>query len=357
VKRNIFAIAGSAGAISAVQTLVSLLNPTFPGSIFVVIHTGVGSPMYLADIFSNAGLLRAKYAEDAERFLPGRIYIAPPDFHLLIEQRVMRLSKGPRENAHRPSADALFRSIAENHGPDSVGVVLSGYLSDGALGLVEMKRKGGIVVVQEPSDARAPDMPYSAILKDSPDHVLPITDIPVIMARLAEGTTGGSGRIIHKESDRKLVAREKRTSEEGWPLEHGSIYTCPECGGALWELIDDSILHFRCHVGHAYASDDFAASQYEKVEQAMWTAVRALEEQASFAKRMAEFVRLQGHTALESGYLVKHETAKERANLVRAALMTREAPQKPKKAPAASLQFPNGECTTPQKKRHKKNGR
>lgn len=304
-----------------------------------MIHTGIGSPMYLADIFANAGPLPAKYAEDAEPFLPGHIYIAPPDFHLEIDKEVMRLSKGPRENAHRPSADALFRSVAEHHGPSSVGIVLSGYLSDGALGVIEMKRKGSVVIVQDPSDARAPDMPFSTILKDTPDYVLPIADIPGMMTKLAKGTLERTRFMAEKESDRSLVAREKRESEQGETMEHRSIYTCPECGGALWELIDENILHFRCHVGHAYASDNFAASQYEKVEQAMWTAVRALEEQASFAKRMADFVRHHGHTALESGYLVKHDVAKERAKLVRAALMSRgELSQKPEKAPEASQQ-------------------
>src|SRR4029078_1878243 len=149
------------------------LPADFPAAICVVMHTAPQSPGVLHEILTRAGTLHAVSPTDGDALVPGRVYVAPPDYHLLLEPGRVRVTKGPRENLFRPAIDPLFRSAAQVYGPAAIGVVLSGNLDDGTAGLWAIKRLGGTAVVQDPDDALFDGMPRSAIERVAIDHVVP----------------------------------------------------------------------------------------------------------------------------------------------------------------------------------------
>ena len=160
---NIIVIGASAGGVQALREIVSPLPANFTAAIFVVMHVGANAPSVIPQILNGAGALPAEHASDGDRILPSRIYVAPPDRHLLIEPGRVRVTRGPRENRHRPAVDPLFRSAARSYGPRVLGIVLTGNLDDGTVGLHIIKSEGGIAIVQDPNEAAFPSMPRNAI--------------------------------------------------------------------------------------------------------------------------------------------------------------------------------------------------
>jgi two-component system chemotaxis response regulator CheB len=144
----------------------------------------------LPNILSNAGILNAQHAIDQQKIEMGKIYVAPPDHHLLVEQGLMRVVGGPKENRHRPAIDALFRSAAIAYGTQVVGVVLTGVLDDGTAGLLAIKQRNGIAIVQDPNDAIYADMPRSALRRVAVDYCVPIVEIGPLLVRLVNEPIG-----------------------------------------------------------------------------------------------------------------------------------------------------------------------
>lgn len=289
-ERDIIVIGCSVGGVEALQKLVAGFPEKFRASLFVVLHVAPQTPSLLPDILTRAGSLRASHPRDGEVFRRGHIYVAPPDYHLLIEDGRMRVTRGPKENRHRPAVDPLFRSAARWHGRRVIGVILSGSLDDGTAGLLSIKKRGGLTVVQDPDEALAPNMPRSAIENVAVDHVVPAARMSSLLAELAaqhvsENGAGGSSRLAKEteiaELEMDAIEDEKRP---GTP----SQFACPECGGVLWDLNEEEIMRFRCRVGHAFTAESLSAEQNQAVESALWAAMRALEEGASLAQKLAE---------------------------------------------------------------------
>ena len=182
-RSRIVVIGASAGGVEALAQLVARLPESFQLPVFVVLHIPP-TTSFLPEILSRAGPLPSVHAIDGDTVEPGRVVIAPPDRHLLLEAGRVRLDDGPRDHGHRPAIDPLFRSAAESYGAGVIAVVLSGSLNDGALGAVAVHRQGGLVVVQDPNEAVYPAMPASAIGATPPDQVLPISAIAELLARL-----------------------------------------------------------------------------------------------------------------------------------------------------------------------------
>src|SRR5687768_8902498 len=128
-KRDIIVVGASAGGVKALTQFVKSIPKDFSGSIFVVLHIPATSPSNLPGILTRAGHLKAIHPKDGERITPGKIFVAPPDHHLLLEGDSVLVKKGPEENRFRPSIDALFRSAAYVYGPRTIGIVLSGLLN------------------------------------------------------------------------------------------------------------------------------------------------------------------------------------------------------------------------------------
>ena len=319
------------------MTLVADLPPDLPAALFVVLHIPAYGYSVLPAILSRRGPLPARHPTDGEAIRPGHIYIAPPDHHLLINGSRIRLSRGPTENGHRPAIDTLFRTAAVAAGPRVIGVVLSGALDDGTAGLQAIKRRGGLAVVQDPEDALFSSMPRSAVDHVAVDQILPLPAIAPALATLArEPVTEREGADVPPEMEiESEIARMDMAAIETPRAGEPSGYTCPECHGALWEVQDEGMARFRCRVGHAYSSDSLLAAQAQGLEDALWIALRALEESAALAGRLHERAHQRGHALAASRFEEQAHDTLERAAIVRRALTREQAHAAATPEPAA----------------------
>lgn len=327
-RTDIIVIGASAGGFDPIRTILRGLPADFPGSLFIVVHTSANAPGVLDVIFSNAGALPAVTARDGERIAPGRVYVARPDHHLLIEPGRVRLTRGPKENRFRPAVDPLFRSAAQTYGPRVAGIILSGGLDDGTSGLRTVQQLGGTAIVQDPREALVPSMPQSALRHVRADHVLPAGEIAPLLLALAAGTDGvyEGGHAVPEEVKIEVdIAKLNRPADaDVLKLGGPSIYACPECHGVLLEMKEPSPLRFRCfHTGHAYTLDSLVAEMDDVIEDSLWSAIRALEERAMLMRRAGEHIRTS-HPSGDDHYLESAEDAQRRANLVRQALFDPE---------------------------------
>jgi two-component system, chemotaxis family, protein-glutamate methylesterase/glutaminase len=305
---DIVAIGASAGGVAAVRSLLRGLPKDFPAAIFVVIHVSPHGPSALPRIFSRAGPLPARHPADGEPIRPETVYVAPPDRHLLIRPGRILLSRGPQENHTRPAVDPLFRSAALAYGPRVIGVVLTGYLDCGTAGLLSIKARGGVAIVQDPRDAEVPEMPASAIRHATVDHVAALRDIPALLGRLVEEPAAPwpkhlVGTLAEVEGDEPGV---------------GAEIVCPICQGRLTETHINGYQMFRCHVGHAFSLESVAAEQAEEVERALWSAARALEESATLSARLATTSRGE----LRHRFAEREQTQIRDAELIRQILLS-----------------------------------
>ena len=301
-EQPIVVIGASAGGIKALLTLVAELPADFTGTVFVVVHIGASRSM-LPVILGRSGPLPASHAVDGERFEPGHIYVAPPDYHLVVGQDTIELSHGPRENYSRPAIDPLFRSAARAHEDRVTAVILSGALSDGVAGLLAVKARGGTVIVQDPQEAIVESMPTSALRSVQADHVLPAQEI----GRLLGGMTVVTGEAGEEIPVDPIADDEARIQEDFTEQEHDrrrgeiTMFTCPDCGGTLWQAGTGEYLHFRCHVGHTWGSEALLGHKSEEIEAALWSSVRLLEERATLSRQVAARMRQSGQGDRRAG--------------------------------------------------------
>lgn len=325
-EHDIIVIGASAGGVEALAALSALLPADLPAAVFVVLHVPASAPSVLPAILSRRCLLPAKHPVDGDAIQPGQIYVAPPDHHLIVEDGQVRLSRGPTENGHRPAIDVLFRSAARRYGPRVIGVVLSGMLDDGTAGLQAVKMRGGMAVVQDPEDALFSSMPRSAINNVAVDHVLPLADIGACLSKLAR--LPAPAEEDHPMPDRMQqeteIAEMDMAALESERAGAPSGFTCPDCHGALWELQEGDLVRFRCRVGHAYSPDSLVASQMDQLEDALWIALRSLEESAALALRMGQRALNRGHDLSAAQFSQQAEDTRKRAAIVRQALLHRQ---------------------------------
>ncbi len=168
----------SSGGLSALSTILPQLPADFPASIIVVQHLSPGADDFLSRHLDNICALKVVEADDKDVLEPGHVYIAPPNYHLLVESGgTLALSIEPRVNYSRPSVDVLFETAADAFADRLVGIVLTGANNDGAKGLQRIKQYGGLTIAQSPDSAQADAMPRAAIETASPHHVLPLDAI------------------------------------------------------------------------------------------------------------------------------------------------------------------------------------
>jgi two-component system, chemotaxis family, protein-glutamate methylesterase/glutaminase len=322
---DIVVVGASAGGVEALGRLVRTLPPDLPAALFVVLHVPPGSSSALPSILDRQGPLPAAHARDGEHIRHGRIYVAPPDSHMLVGENAIRLSRGPRENGHRPAIDPLFRSAARAHGPRTVGVVLSGVLDDGTAGLLAIKARGGIAIVQEPDDALYPSMPSNAIEHVKVDHVIPCSAIAGVLGELAEEPPHAEAALSAEpepaEAEPEQLTADISGHEPVTMTGRPSIFACPDCDGVLWEIQDGGLVRFRCHVGHAWSPESLLSQQSEALEGALWVALRSLQERAALARRMADPAR--GHRLTAGRFNEQAREAEQAAAVLRELLMKR----------------------------------
>lgn len=296
-RRNVIAIGGSLGSVDAMKQLCRGLPRDVAASIAIVIHVGARGNDLLADIFDATSAIPVSTAIDGERFHSGRAYVAPADHHLLILDGVMRLGRGPRENLARPAIDPLFRSVGLSYGSQAIAVVLTGMLNDGAAGLADLKRCGGIAVVQNPADAEAMEMPLEALRGAAVDYRAPLRDLPALLATLV-GQEAGPPQPVPQDIQLEVeIALGRRCDAATTALLGDPVpLSCPACGGVMSQ-IRGTPLRFRCQVGHAYTAQVLEQRSEGSVDEAMRVALRILEERVTLVEKMAEEARQLGRLA------------------------------------------------------------
>jgi two-component system, chemotaxis family, protein-glutamate methylesterase/glutaminase len=327
---QIICIGASAGGIEALRLLVAGLPADINAAIIVVLHTSSESPGIIGAILDHAGALPAANAVDGEHIQPGRIYVAPPDYHLLVEPGLIRLTRGPKENRFRPAIDPLFRSAASVYGPLAVGIILSGSLDDGTVGLRAIKQLGGTTIVQDPEEALFSAMPRSAMEHVRVDYCLPVAEIASVLTRLARGRVMDEEvREVPEEMEiENRIAGEDNAIEAGVKtLGDPSSYACPECHGVLLQLKDEKPLRFRCHTGHAYSVQSLLAEVTEKMEESLWSAIRSFEEGAMLMRQMAGHTHEGGKDNNPEELLRRAQDTKRRAELIKQAVTANGNPR------------------------------
>jgi two-component system chemotaxis response regulator CheB len=326
-RRDIVVIGSSAGGMEALKDLVRGLPADLAASLFVVWHMspGIGRSV-LPDVLTRSGPLPASAALDGERIERGRIYVAPPDHHLLLEEGTLRVTKGPKENRFRPAVDPLFRSAAYVYGPRVIGVVLSGALDDGTAGLWTIKLRGGVAIVQDPQEALHSSMPLSARRNVQVDHVAPVARIAELISLMSREEIPAAPEVTMEE--RSKTESEIRVAEESSTAALGlfanselSPFTCPECHGVLAKLREGSITRFRCHTGHAFSSAALLASISEQVEVRLWDALRAIEERMMLLVHLGEHLQQGGDQLGAERYFREAKQAEARAQSIREAVL------------------------------------
>ena len=317
-------IGASAGGVDALRTIIPKIPADFPAPVFIVVHIPPEVPSLLARILERHAALRVEEAADGVRWKRGVIYVASPDCHLVLQDGVIRSARGPRENRHRPAIDPLFRSAALHFGPRAIGVVLTGSLDDGTAGAVAIKKRGGRVVIQDPSEAMFPSMPASVMEHVEVDAVVTIeTLVPTLIEMLnapVADAVAKPGRDLELEV--RMATLESDALEEEERPGKPSPYSCPDCGGVLWEIDDaGDLTRYRCRVGHSFSPDTMVAAQSDQLEEALWSAVKTLEETVRLSRRIAENERRRGHEWMAARFEEKEREAAARAETIRRVLV------------------------------------
>jgi two-component system, chemotaxis family, protein-glutamate methylesterase/glutaminase len=291
---RVVAVGASAGGVGALQRLVESLPADLPAAVFVVLHLSPDAASNLPRILGSRSRLPVSNPEDGELIQSGRIYVAQPDHHMLIDGMRISVKKGPKENRFRPSIDALFRSAAYSHRNRVIGVVLSGALDDGTSGLWSIKRFGGTAIVQDPSEALFDSMPLNALEQVEVDHKLAVDRIgPLICRLLMDDVPPEQFDAPEDLAERTRIEVEVASSANAFRhgiMKHGELteFTCPECHGSLIKLTEGGSSRYRCHTGHAYTTSALLAGITESVGASLWSVTRALEEAVMLLRNTAQ---------------------------------------------------------------------
>lgn len=304
--RGVVVIGASAGGVQALTDAAASLPPDLPFAVLMAIHMPPTAPSVLAQIVNRRGPLPAHRATHDAVIEEGHIYVAVPDHHLMVLDHRTVLSEGPTENSYRPAINALFRSAALAYGPRAIGVLMSGVLDDGVLGLAAIRSRGGFTIAQEPEDALFADMPLNALAAGVVDERVAADGLGRLLLKLAE--RGFEEHTV--DPDPKMLLENKiamgprfSTTFDSELLGPPSGYICPDCNGSLMTVSESS---YRCRVGHAWSADALLRARDVEVESALWVAVRSLQEKARLSRRLAANV---GEGPLLARYLGLAEEA------------------------------------------------
>ena len=308
---DIVVIGASTGGIEALQELTSRLSPQLQAAIFVAVHVSPHSSGLLADVLNLSSKLRAHLARDGEPIEYGKIYVAPPDCHLLLEPDRVRVVNGPKHNRYRPAIDLLFHTAARHFGGRVIGVVLTGFLEDGGSGLLTIKNAGGIALVRSLEDAEVASMPRRALQQVHPDYCVPLPEIGLLLNRL---TTLPATTTTIKSSGNETEGKvERKRSCTG--------FICPDCQAAIWELNENGEIRYECRVGHSYSTDGISEAQDEDVERSLWIALRALEQSAALEQHLAHLAAERKRNVANRFFNAQAQARKQQALVLREFLL------------------------------------
>ncbi len=324
-QHDIVVVGSSAGGIPALISLVRGLPEDYAASVFIVQHVSPNAESILPRILSYSGKLPAAHPRDGEKIKAGHIYVAPPDYHLLVEKEHILVKRGPKENLFRPSVDALFRSAGYMYGPRVVGVVLSGYLNDGTSGLWTVKRLGGVAIVQDPKESLYRDMPANVLEYVKVDHTMKVSEMGPLLAELYGEKPPPMPEMTAEDMERiqaEVVIAAQGNAYEMGVLQMGEVVpiSCPECHGALIRIEEGTVVRFRCHTGHAFSADALLESISSAIEEELWKAISRIEETNILLNRLGNHFADTGQGRLAEFYLKKAGEAARKAHAVHEAI-------------------------------------
>lgn len=319
---KIVVMGASAGGVPGLRDIVRGLPGDLNAAVLIVLHLPAGAKTRLHEILNKLSALPAAVARDGEPIEPGRIYVALPDYHLLVQGDRVGVKKGPKENRFRPSIDALFRSAAYTCGSRVIGVVLSGVLSDGISGLWTIKELGGITIVQDPSEAAFDAMPASALAQVEVDHCAPASELGPLIARICAEPTppqrDAAFDLQHRLETEVAIAASDNAFEQGsMELGERTALTCPECQGSLVRITEGDLIRFRCHTGHAFVSGALLAGISETTESKLWQTLRAMEEAVMLLEHLGQHLQDTGQPVEAGAFQDKAHQMRARARALR----------------------------------------
>lgn len=307
--RDVVVVGGSAGSGAVLRRFIPALPADFPAAIFVVTHIGAAGARYLVEGIAEKSPLDIGVAVDGQPIELGHAYFAPPDHHMLVFPRVIRLGRGARENMTRPAIDPLFRSAALAFDGRVIGVVVSGFLNDGASGLFAIKQRGGLAVVQHPLEAEAPGMPQAALEACDADYIVSADEIAATLCSLAGQPVADASRepAPDLELEVRIAMGARVGSDDLNAYAEPSRLSCPHCHGVLSEMHAPGPLRYRCQTGHAFTAEAAFAAQQDDVDEALMVALRVMEERVNLVARMGHDARAHGRDALAETYEARAE--------------------------------------------------
>lgn len=305
--QKVILIGASAGGVEALQKTVAQLEVNVPAAIFITQHLFQRSETVLPEILSRAGRLPVRHPTGTEPIRSGQIYVAPPDYHMILSPGVVSLGHGPKENLQRPCINLMFRSGAASYGPDAIGVLLTGMLDDGASGLWEIKQRGGVTIVQDPEEAAYASMPESAIRGFQVDHIVRLEQLGSLLETLVSGgaSVNGPGKVVSSSV-----------------TDSDSHQSCPECGGVMTEARHGRLYEYRCHIGHRLGLKTMIAEKAELVERMLSAAMAQTEELTELLTQAQK----EGYPAISESPGDEIESRRQQAQALRALLDSRISP-------------------------------
>jgi two-component system, chemotaxis family, protein-glutamate methylesterase/glutaminase len=311
---GVIAAGGSAGGVEALKHLAEGLSRDLPYAVLVALHMAPGTPSVLGQILNRSGPLPATAARNGEPVRRGHVYVAVPDHHLLVDGGRLVVVRGPTEDGHRPAINPLMRSAAVSYGARTIGMLLSGVLDDGVLGLAAIQARGGVVVVQDPADAAFPSMPLNALAHLPVDHQVTAAAAGRLFMALAERRPREAA-MDHDpaiELENRIAMSESFTNAiDSQALGPPSGFTCPDCNGSLQAV---GVANYRCRVGHAWTPEALLKARDVEAENALWVALRSLEEKLQLARTHAGSV---SPGPIRERYVQIADEAQRAANVLR----------------------------------------
>jgi two-component system chemotaxis response regulator CheB len=299
-------IGASAGGAAILSQVLNQFTSSMPIAVFIAMHVSKASiGEMLVRRLQKYTSFKCKIPATNELIKSEHVYFARPDHHLMLKKNKIILGKGPHENRYRPSIDALFRSAAAEYGNKAIGIILSGMLEDGASGMLSIKRAGGSCIVQDPEEAQFPDMPKAVLKYLKPDYKIATSEVGAAISAIISRPKKKSGKNkIPKDiiKEAQIAEQVNIRIDELKELGKQSLYSCPDCGGGLWEIESSGSTRYRCHTGHAYSENGLLSSMEVTTEAALWTALRILEERRNLLKTLSEKKRKNGSPTVADGY-------------------------------------------------------